>query len=112
MLLGLGGGQLGVGLLRRPRTWLGSGSPLLKLAVGSDYIDSRIAVAELFFDNRARECYYRLRQALLERGHLIILVQGGLHILAELEPRELPLNLVDRVFQIPVLLNVLKECSS
>jgi len=71
------------------------------VAVGSDCIDSRIAAAELFFDSRARE-----------RGHLIVLVQGGLHVLAELEPRELPLDLLDRVFQIPALLNVLEERSS
>ena len=82
------------------------------MAVSSDCIDSRIAAAELFFDSRARERHHRLGQALLERGHLIVLVQGSLHVLAELEPRELPLNLVDRVFQIPVLLNVLEECSS
>ncbi len=79
------------------------------MAVGSDCIDSRIAAAELFFDSGSWECHHRLRQALLERGHLIVLVQGGLHVLAELEPRELPLDLVDRVFQIPALLNVLEE---
>jgi hypothetical protein len=121
LLLGLGGCQLGVGLLRRrrtrlsrrrPRTWLGSGSPFLKLAVSSDCIDSRIAAAELFFDSRARERHHRLRQALLERGHLIVLVQGGLHVLAKLEPRELPLDLIDRVFQILAVLNVLEERSS
>ena len=82
------------------------------MAIGSDCIDSRIAAAELFFDSRARERHHRLRQAFLERGHLIVLVQSALHVLAELEPRELPLNLVDRVFQIPPLLNVLKERSS
>jgi hypothetical protein len=82
------------------------------VAVGSDCIDSRIATAELFFDSRARERHHCLRQALLERGHLIVLVQGGLHVLAELKPRELPLDLVDRVFQILALLNVLEERSS
>jgi len=82
------------------------------VAVGSDCIDSRIAAAELFFDSRARERHQRLRQAFLERGHLIVLVQSALHVLAELEPRELPLDLVDRVFQIPALLNVLEERSS
>jgi hypothetical protein len=55
-------------------------------------------VTELFFDSRARERHYRLRQALLKRGHLIVLVQGGLHVLVKLEPRELPLDLIDRVF--------------
>jgi len=49
---------------------------------------------------------------LLEWEYLIVLVQGGLYILAELEPGELPLDLVDRVLQIPALLNVLKERSS
>jgi hypothetical protein len=68
------------------------------VAVGGDCIDSRIAAAELFFDGRSRERHYRLSQALLERGHLIDLGQGGLRVLAELEPRELPLDLVDRVF--------------
>jgi len=82
------------------------------VAIGSDCINSRITAAELFFDSRARKRHHRLHQALLERGHLIVLVQGGLHVLAELEPRELPLDLVDWVFQIPALLNVLKERSS
>jgi hypothetical protein len=82
------------------------------VAVGSDCINSRITAAELFFNSRTRERYYRLGQALLERGHLIVLVQGGLYVLAELEPRELPLDLIDRVFQIPALLNVLEERSS
>jgi hypothetical protein len=45
-------------------------------------------------------------------GHLIVLVQGGLHVLAELEPRELLLGLVDRVFQIPPVLKVFEKCSS
>jgi len=60
LLLGLGGGQLGVGLLRRPRTWLGSGSPLLELAISSGGIDTCIAAAKLFLDSRARERYNRL----------------------------------------------------
>ena len=77
------------------------------MVVGSDCIDSRIAAAELFLER-----HHRLRQAFLERGHLIVLVQSALHVLAELEPRELPLDLVDRVFQIPALLNVLEERSS
>jgi hypothetical protein len=82
------------------------------VAVSSNCIDSRIAAAELFFDSRARERHHRLGQALLERGHLIVLVQGGLYVLAELKPRKLPLDLVDRVFQIPALLNVLEKRSS
>jgi hypothetical protein len=65
------------------------------VAVGSDCIDSSVAAAEPFFDGGARQRHHCLRQALLERGHLIVLVQGGLHVLAELEPRELPLDLVD-----------------
>jgi hypothetical protein len=56
------------------------------VAVDSDYIDSRITAAELFFDSRVWERHHCLGQALLERGHLIVLVQGGLHVLAELEP--------------------------
>lgn len=68
------------------------------MVVGGDFIDSRIVVAELFFDSRSRERYYRLGQALLERGHLIDLGQGSLYVLAELESRELPLDLVNRVF--------------
>jgi hypothetical protein len=67
---------------------------------------------DLFFNSRTRERYYRLYQALLERGYLIILVQGSLYILAKLKPRELPLDLVNRVFQILTPLNVLKERSS
>jgi hypothetical protein len=35
------------------RVWLGSGSPLLEVIVGSDYIDSHIIVVELFFDSRS-----------------------------------------------------------
>ncbi len=121
MLLGLGGCQLRVGLLqrrrtrlsrRRPRTWLGSSPSLLEVAVGSDCIDSRIAAAELFFDSRSRERHQRLGQALLDQGHLIVLVQVSLHVLAELEPRELLLDLVDRVFQILAILKVLEERSS
>jgi hypothetical protein len=65
----------------------GSSSPLLEVVVGSDCINSRIAPAELFFNSHSRERYYCLGQALLDRGHLIILVQGGLYVLAELEPR-------------------------
>jgi hypothetical protein len=82
------------------------------VAVGSDCINSRIVVVELFFYGRSRERHHRLGQALLDRGHLIVLVQGGLHVLAELEPRELPLDLVGRVFQIPAVLEVLEKCSS
>jgi hypothetical protein len=82
------------------------------VAVGSDCIDSRIAAADLLFYGRSRERYYCLGQALLDWGHLIVLVQGGLHVLAELEPRELLLDLVDRVFQIPAVLNMLEKCSS
>jgi hypothetical protein len=68
------------------------------VAVSSNYIDSRIVAAELFFDSRAWERHHRLGQALLEQGHLIVLVQGSLYVLAKLEPRKLPLNLVDQVF--------------
>jgi hypothetical protein len=32
---------------------------------------------------------------LLEQRHLIVLGQGGLHILAKLKPRELALDLLD-----------------
>jgi hypothetical protein len=69
-------------------------------------------VTELFFDSHARERHHRLYQALLERGHLIVLVQGNLHVLVKLKPRELPLDLVNRVFQILALLNVLEERNS
>jgi hypothetical protein len=68
------------------------------VAVDSDYINSRITAAELFFNSYAQEHYYCLGQALLEQGHLIVLVQGSLYVLAKLKPRKLPLNLVDRVF--------------
>ncbi len=82
------------------------------MIVSSDCINSRIAATELFFDSRARECHYRLGQALLERGYLIILVQSSLYILTEFKSRKLPLDLVDRVFQIPALLNVLEKRNS
>jgi hypothetical protein len=82
------------------------------VAVGSNCINSRIIVVELFFNSYTRECYYRLGQALLERKYLIILVQGSLYILIELESRKLSLDLIDRVFQILVLLNVFEERSS
>ena len=65
-----------------------------------------------FLQGCSRERHHRLGQALLDRGHLIVLVQCSLHILAELEPRELPLDLVDRVFQVPLVLKVLEECNS
>ncbi|KAH9213523.1 hypothetical protein DL95DRAFT_410269 [Leptodontidium sp. 2 PMI_412] len=91
---------------------LGSSSPLLELATVSDYINTPIAAAELFFDSRAWERHQRLGQALLERRHLMVLVQGGLHVLAKLEPKELPLDLVDGVFQIPTFSNTLEEGSS
>jgi hypothetical protein len=74
-----------------------SSFPLLEVAVGSDCINSRIETMELFFDSRARERHHRLRQAPLERGHLIIVVQYSLYVLAELKPRELPLDLIDQV---------------
>jgi hypothetical protein len=67
---------------------------------------------ELFFNSYTREYYNCLRQALLERWHLIILIQGSLYVLAKLDPRELPLDLVNWVFQVLVLLNILEEHSS
>jgi hypothetical protein len=83
--------------------WLGGGSPSLKVAIGSDYINSRIAVAKFFFNSYFREHYYYLGQVLLKQGYLVIL--------AKLKPRELLFNLVDRVFQILALLNILEEYS-
>jgi hypothetical protein len=44
------------------------------VAVGSDCINSRIMAAELFFYSRFQERHHRLSQALLDRGHLIVLV--------------------------------------
>jgi hypothetical protein len=82
------------------------------VAVGSNYINSYIIAVELFFDSYTWKYYYHLGQALLEWRYLIILVQSSLYVLAKLEPRKLPLDLIDRVFQIPALLNVLEEYSS
>ena len=62
-------------------------------------LESPSIAAELSFQGRSRERHHCLDQALLARGHLIVLVQGGLYILAELKPRELPLDLVERVHQ-------------
>lgn len=59
------------------------------MAVGSDYIENRIAAAELFFGYRSRERHQLLCRALLDRGYLIVLIEGRLHVLAELKPREL-----------------------
>ena len=77
---------------------VGQQLPLLEVAVGSDCIDNHIAAAELLFYGRSQERHHRLGQALLDWGRLIVLVQVGLHVLAELEPRELLFDLVDRVF--------------
>jgi hypothetical protein len=71
-----------------------------------------VARAKLFLQGRSQERHHRLDQALLDRGHTIGQVQSGLHVPVDFKPRELQLDLVDRVFQVPPVLNLLEKCNS
>jgi hypothetical protein len=87
----------------------GSSSPFLELAVGSNCIDSSVALANLLLQGRSGKCHHCFNQALLDWGYIICQVQGGLYVLGELKPRELQLDLIDQVLQILLLLKLLKK---
>lgn len=87
----------------------GSNFSFLEIIINNDYIDNYITAVEFFFDNYIWKYYYCFCQVFLERGYFIVLVQDDFYILVKLEPRELPLDFVDQIFQILALLNIFEE---
>jgi len=91
----------------RPPTWPGSVSPFLEFAVSSNRVNGSVMSTKLLFEGRSRERHHRLNQAPLYRGHIVGQVQVGLYLLIELESGKLQLDLVDRIFQVSLALNLL-----
>lgn len=68
-----------------------------------DCVDRVVAPTSLLLERGYRERDDCLDQASLRQGHIISEVQARLHALVELEPREMQLDLADRILHVPLL---------
>ena len=74
-----------------------------------DRVDRIVAPTSLLLERGSRERDDCLDQASLRQGHIVSEVQACLHVLVELEPRELQLDLADRVLHVPLLSQLPQE---